>query len=147
MKKLFVPACGDRITLAAPWSFNLYLEHRNVRFAEARGLYEPKPGERWGAYEQDGSNRPTRLKKVRCELPAGTELEFDRLYIRTFNKSRIQEGDDYDSVTFKVMKNGKAARNQRFWAKLSDVCEIEYTTEVDSLYRDRVKAVREVMES
>jgi len=27
--KLFIPACGDRVTLTKSWAFDLYLERRN----------------------------------------------------------------------------------------------------------------------
>jgi hypothetical protein len=147
MAKLFIPACGDRLTLTAPWEFTLYLESRNMKFAEARGLYKPGKGDSWGAYD-----RSHNLKKVQASLPAGTVLECDRVYIRTQNKSRLKaDGDaneiDYDSIMWKVMQGEKMARNQRFWCKLSDACEIEYDLAVDSFYRDRVKAVKIVMES
>lgn len=45
MPKLYVPACGDRITLIKPWQFPLYLESRNLEFARTIGLYTGD--ERW----------------------------------------------------------------------------------------------------
>jgi len=44
---LYVPACGDRITLATPWIFTLYRERRNVGFAKAKGLVD-KNMSPWG---------------------------------------------------------------------------------------------------
>jgi hypothetical protein len=38
-------------------------------------------------------------------------------------------------------------KNQRFWCKLSDACEIEYELSIDSFYRDRVKVFKQVHES
>lgn len=145
MAKLFIPACGDRLTLVKPWAFTLYLERRNVKFAEELGLKEKTPKGSW-ASSVYAAPRSNKLKTVEVTLPSGTELEIDRLYIRTFNKARIQEGDDYDSVTFKVVQEGKGKRNQRFWVKLSATADIEYRLDGDSLYRDRVKTVKQIME-
>jgi hypothetical protein len=149
--KLFVPACGDRLTLTRDWAFDLYLEHRNMRFAKILGLVEK---ESWDVHEGDGVARafgteykPKVLARVHAVLPKGTMLECDRVYIRTFNKGRIQEGDDYDSITWRVIgKNGKPATHQRFWCKLSAACEIEYEIALDGLYRDRVKLMKSVHE-
>lgn len=152
--KLFIPACGDRLTLARDWAFDLHLEHRNTRFAKILGLVEK---ESWDVYEGDdglpqnpfGANRrPRVLARVQAVLPKGTVLECDRVYIRTFNKGRIKEGDDYDSITWRVIgKNGKPATYQRFWCKLSAACEIEYELAPDGLYRDRVKLLKSVHEA
>ena len=139
--KLFIPACGDRVTLTSDWSFDLYLESRNMRFAEERKLVEAKKSDRWGSYDRG------ELRKVKASLPAGTVLEVDRVYIRQFSKGAVEVGKDYDSITFKVMKGEKPARNQRFWVKLPDVYEIEYDLPLGSLYRDRVKAFKSVHES
>lgn len=139
--KLFIPACGDRVTLTAPWRFTLWLEHRNVDFAVERGLL-PKDADKWSFY------RMGVLESRLNELPAGTVLECDRVYIRTFNKSALEDDNDFDSITWKVMKNGKKAVRQRFWAKLVDCLNIEYElVGPDALFRDRVKAVKAVMGS
>ena len=144
--KLYIPAVGDRLILTAPWAFRLYLERRNIKFAKERGLVGEEFGDDyWDSYE-DG-RYGSRLKHARCELAAETVLECDRVYIRTFSKSALEVGNDFDSISWKVMKGSKPAKNQRFWAKLPDCYDIEYRQEIDSLYRDRVKAVRVVMES
>lgn len=140
--KLYIPACGDRIVLTKAWEFDLYLEHRNVNFAKEHDLVDEKFG-RWDGYDRTGDRR---LKMVKAKLPAGTVLEVDRVYIRQFSKGALEVGNDFDSITFKVMKGDKPARNQRFWCKLPDCYEIDYKQEIDSRYRDRVKAVRQVME-
>ncbi len=137
--KLYVPACGDRITLIAPWSFTLVLEHRNVEFAKTRKIIDsaPKYAGLW-----DGSV----YKTVPFTLEAGTTLECDRVYIRTFNKSRVQVENDYDSITWRVINaKGKAVPKSRFWTKLSDTHSIEYDNVY--MYRDRVKLARLIMES
>ena len=142
MTKLFIPACGDRITMVEPWEFDLYLESRNMKFAQERKLIDEKKADRWGSYDSHNN-----LRKVAASLPAGTVLECDRVYIRTFSKGAIQVGNDYDSITWKVMKGEKPAKNQRFWVKLPDVYNIEYKLDPDSLYRDRVKCFKDVHES
>jgi hypothetical protein len=138
--KLYIPACGDRITLAAPWSFTLVLEHRNVEFAKTRKIIESAP--RYGGVRDGGSGYRT----VPVTLDVGTTLECDRIYIRTFNKSRVQVENDYDSITWKVINDkGKFVSKSRFWTKLPDTYGIEYD-KVD-MYRDRVKLAKLVMES
>lgn len=69
------------------------------------------------------------------------------MYIRTFSKSAHLVQNDYDSITWKVMKGDKPARNQRFWCKLPDCYSIEYELHPDSLYRDRVKVFKAVLEA
>ena len=137
--RLYIPACGDRITLSAPWTFTLVLEHRNVEFAKTRKVVDPS-APRYGNFSRAG------YEKVSVTLDAGTVLECDRVYIRTFNKSRIRLEEDYDSVTWKVFgANGKAVKKSRFWTKLTDANLVEHG-EVD-LYRDRVKLAKLIMES
>ena len=135
-QKLFVPACGDRLILTAPWEFPLYLEHRNMQFAVEVGLYEPAVvGQR------------SRYKKVQAVLPAGTMIECDRVYIRTFNKSAIKDENDFDSITWKIVVGGKAKQKLRFWTKLVNCLSIQYELQFDSTYRDRIKAIKDVHES
>lgn len=141
--KLFIPACGDRLTLVEPWTFDLYLESRNMKFAKFHKLVEDT-ADSWGVYENGHTGK---LKHVSATISAGTTLECDRVYIRTFSKSAIQVGDDFDSITWKVMKGQKPAPNQRFWCKLPDAYNIEYELSIDSLYRDRIKAFKDVHES
>ena len=143
MAKLFIPACGDRLTLTQPWSFDLYLEHRNTKFAEIRKLFDGDLS-RYGSVYVSGSSE---IQRVPVILPVGTVLECNRVYIRQGSKSSLEVEDDYDSITWRVMKGTKPATHQRFWAKLSDCCKIEYSLAPDGFYRDRVKAVKIVMES
>lgn len=145
--ELFIPACGDRLTLTKPWSFELWLERRNMKFAASRGLISVEQSRMCAIYAGEPHRSP--LKKVGTVLPPGTVIECDRVYIRQYNKSRIQEGDDYDSVTWKVVDpvKGKAVRNGRFWTKLSDCNGLEFELADDALYQDRIKAVKAVMES
>jgi hypothetical protein len=137
MTNLYIPACGDRLILEQDWEFDLYLEYRNIDFAKLLGLY---PSD--GCYDSDH-----RLKKVRAKVAAGMTLEVVRVYIRQFSKSAIRVGDDYDSITFRLLKGEKPVKHARFWVKLPDTYSIEYRQESDSMYRNRIKAVREIMES
>lgn len=143
--KLYVPACGDRLTLSKPWTFRLFLERRNIKYAKTRGLYDGE--ESWGVYVDNNFHKG--LASVEVTLPEGTVLECDRVYIRTFNKSRVEEGDDYDSITWKIIdkKRDTMEKFGRFWVKLTDANEIEFDLESDSFYRDRVKSVKAVMQS
>jgi hypothetical protein len=139
---LYVPACGDRITLATPWTFTLYLERRNVGFAKAKGLVDKNMSPWGGGFGKE-------MRSFEVTFPAGTLLEVDRVYIRTFNKSFVKDENDFDSITWKVMnpKNKKPFPKQRFWSKLVDVNQIEFDPETSIAYRDRVKLVKLVMES
>jgi hypothetical protein len=145
-QKLFIPACGDRLVLSEDWTFTLYLEHRNTAFAAMLGLIKEKS---WSVYEDPpaGERHSGVLKRVQVTLPAGLVLECDRVYIRTFNTSAHNPHNDYDSITWKILKNGKPAQKLRFWCKLVDACEIEYELQFDSLYRDRVKLLKSVHEA
>jgi hypothetical protein len=151
MAKLFIPACGDRLTLVEDWTFDLFLERRNVKFAESLKILtaEEVKTAGWSGVWVGGRahDAHSKLKVVPTTLPKGTVLECDRVYIRTYNKSRIHDGDDYDSITWKVIKNDKAVRHGRFWCKLHSCADIDYELAFDSIYRDRVKAVKVVMES
>jgi len=121
-----------------------------MQFAEARKLVEIKDThDKWGIWEEPARPGYDRggYKKVEVTIPAGTVIECDRVYIRSFNKARLELGNDYDSITWKVIKGTKVARHGRFWTKLSDCNGLEFELESDSLYRDRVKSVKVVMES
>ena len=141
---LYIPACGDRVILDQDWSFDLYLEHRNWEFAKSLKLVDPTSNKWGGCYEEVGGRH--RLKKVRAKVEAGYTLEIVRVYIRQFSKSAIQVDEDYDSITFRVLKGDKPVKKARFWVKLPDCYEIEYHQDADSRYRDRVKAIKDVME-
>lgn len=151
MTALFVPACGDRLYLTAPWKFTLVFERRNVKFAQSIGLL--KADEKVG-YSGLFIGEPYRseYRRAEAELPAGTVLECDRIYIRQYNRGRLEESKDYDSVTWRVQrikgKEGKGKPSGRFWVKLPDVYTIEYELRPDSLLRNRgLKLAHLIMES
>ena len=147
MPKFFVPACGDRLRLTAPWKFPVYLEHRNMKFAQGLGLLA-KSNHGWGVYE--GAAYTSEFKKVQVELLVGTIIECARVYIRQFSKSALKVEKDFDSITWVIQKEkGKAGKGKpsgRFWVKLPDCYAIEYELDHDSLYRDRVKLIRSIQE-
>jgi argininosuccinate lyase len=143
MTQFYIPACGDRLILEKDWEFDLCLEHRNMKFATSQGFFKTENHNQYNVYE--GEPYRSSLKKVRAIVKAGMTLEVDRVYIRQFSKSAIKVDEDYDSVTFRVLKGEKSVKNTRFWVKLPDTYLIEYRQDYDSRYRDRVKAVKEVM--
>lgn len=130
MSKLYVPACGDRLTIIKPWEFQLYLEHRNTVFARTIGLYDGDSD--WGVYDTNHN-----LVSVPCLLNAGTVLECDRIYIRATSKSAESIDDNYDSISWKIIINNKSTVKQRFWAKLSDCYNIEFDPFNISTYQSR----------
>jgi hypothetical protein len=146
MPKLFIPACGDRLRLVAPWSFSLILERRNTKFAETRGLIEKPTKPHWNGIWA-GEPYRSGYRRVQVTLPIGTILECDRIYVRLFNKGRVKEENDFDSITWKIIKTTKTGKEKtegRFWVKLPDCYSIDYELDIDSLYRDRVKVFKEV---
>ena len=142
--KLFIPACGDRITLSKPWTFNLWLERRNMKFAKTRG-FAGKDAGNYGVWKREYRE----YEKVEVTLPVDTVLECDRVYIRTFNKARVNDGDDYDSITWKVIdvKKDKMEKFGRFWTKLVDCNGVDFNLNPDAFYRDRVKSIKAIMQS
>jgi hypothetical protein len=120
--KLFVPAVGYRIQLTSDWSFTLYGESRNKSLFEMSGF----------DYDDFSGGWRDTMKHTPVTLPVGTLLEVDRVYVRTINKTAQSDADDFDSVTFRVISHPASwKRTPRFWAKLSDVNNIEYELPVD----------------
>lgn len=129
--KVHIP--GDHIVLTKPWTFKLYAEHRN----SALHKWTPATGaiagavtwqdELYGGLGYYWDNPATGRREIRhidVTLPAGAELQFDRVYIRKGAAS------GYNSVTFRWRNaydaKGKPLKNMRFWAELEDVNKIEY---------------------
>lgn len=126
--KLYVPTNGDQLRLTAEWHFNLYSEEygdRSKTLFERLGIKKVERGSRWGGKYMGYP------KSVRVSLPAGTVLQVDRVYIRKFNKTAVSVEDDYDSITFQVVKHPvwsepKKKVLARFWVKLRDANTIEF---------------------
>jgi hypothetical protein len=72
-------------------------------------------------------------------LPKGTVLEVDRVYIRNFNRAALEEQDNFDSITFKVV----GAKKQRFWVKLKDANHIQF--KLDTTYAVREKIAKQLV--
>lgn len=136
MARLFIPAIGDRLTLTQPWDFKLYLEHRNINFAESEGHTIPKNanGYIYNVYLPGGNYQ---LATVDHTLQPGTVLECDRIYIKSNSKQAATAEDSFDSITWKVVVNGKAAKAKRFWVKLTECANLEFDEASISKYRDR----------
>lgn len=144
--RLFIPAIGDRFRLTAPWRFTLTFERRNLKFAHHLKLITAEESKQWGLWVGE---RYGKYRSAKAELPEGTVLECDRIYVRQYNKGRLRQDNDYDSVTWKAMTAEQAQKSKpkllgRFWVKLPDAYAISYELQWDSLYRDRVKVVDQV---
>jgi hypothetical protein len=111
--KMYVPACGDFITLKKDWAFKLYHEGRNDK------LWEQETGEDFYRHWREPTPPPIEVK-----IKKGTLLEIDRVYIRQHAKIATSDEDNYDSLSFK--KYDEKGKTIRFWAKLSDVNTIEF---------------------
>lgn len=116
--KLFVPAVGYRIRLTEKWEFQLYYESRNRALINLVDLDVKPEDYSWQA----------KAKHFTANLPAGTLLEVDRVYVRTASKTATSPENDYDSMTFKIIDHPHLGNKKkiRFWAKLCDVNTIEY---------------------
>lgn len=114
-----------------------------------REVWKEVPGQRWGLlsvppsrYRDHEIKDPVALQELRelqaklnswplqASLPAGTELQVDRIYIRKGLK-------DFSSITFYVVSSPKPELNaskkskRRFWAKLSDCNRMEIERSVE----------------
>lgn len=132
MPKLYIPEIGDEIVLEQPWSFTLYnpqYESRNNDLLEA--LCEKTAELKHYSGASFDPIRYTYPEENTVTLPEGTKLKVDRIYIR-------KGASDYSSLSFfvtdtshpklqpsKTVGRGFKKGRKRFWAKLSDVNEIE----------------------
>lgn len=123
MPEIHIPKLGDKLTLRRPWKFKMLMEHRNAIFAADLGLIAPIKSV-WD-FEMDlrkTMKRGEERGKWDVELPYGTELIVDRVYIR-------KGGSEFDSVSFFVHAprpagcSGKG-KKRRFFASLDDVNRI-----------------------
>lgn len=136
MLNLFIPACGDRVKLTEDWAFEVYLEKRNLKFAEHRGLL--KDGETskdyWIHENPTAPYHERRLARRETMLKTGTVLEIDRVYIRQQSKAAVEVDQNYDSISFRVV----GEKHNRFWVKLADANRI--VCERDVTFVERVKS-------
>ena len=104
--RLFVPACGQKMTLNKDWTFTLFFEYRNQTFVNLI-----KPGAMKSSWGHDD-------QAIEATLPKGTVLTVARVYIRNGSAGA------YNSLTFNAVRPGEK-KSYRFWAKLDDVNTIE----------------------
>ena len=122
--KLFIPENGDSIKLIADWTFDLYNEDRNSSLMEKIGDLRRTIGcwsSEYGA--------------IPCTIPAGAVLKIDRVYIRKGMKefssiTFLWKGESLPAKLEQYWEGGETykvpRRPIRFWAKLSDVNNIEF---------------------
>lgn len=117
MSKLMIPHLGYALTLSKPWTFGLVDETRNRPLANELNI---------DFYAiRCASKKSIGESIVPVTLPVGTILTVDRLYIR-----RGQSG--FDSVSFYAQiptnnQPGSKSKKRRFFAKLEDVNNIEFS--------------------
>lgn len=108
--QLYIPNVGERIILAANWTFRLFNEGRCQPFNDCPSPAEPV----------DNPNYSISQVK-RCTLPAGTVLLVDRVYLR-------QGLDAFASLSFRIGSTSApwvTKQRKRFWAKLEDVNQMQ----------------------
>lgn len=123
--KFYIPEIGDSITLIEPWTFALYNEYRNDTLREIAGDTRKTTAFDHGA--------------IPFTIPEGAVLKVDRIYIRkgiseyssvTFlwkGKSTEPRIETYNTGFGRSGSQYKVPRKPvRFWAKLSDVNNIEH---------------------
>lgn len=109
MPKVWIPRCGDGIRLTAPWTVSLTNEHRNAKMIEA------VTGKELRSLDWRHEAKPC----CSVTFDVGTELVFDRVYIR-------QGADNYASTTFIVKDTADGMLvGQRFWVGVDDANRIE----------------------
>lgn len=115
MPKLFVPPLKTQLTLSKDWVINLHKEYRNWSLAKALGADDKWL---WHDTRQDGP--------MRVVVPQGTVLSIERYYIKQNLKT-------FDSITFRVLSSpSKLFLKKRFWVKLADANEIEFSGPLNS---------------
>lgn len=114
--KVYIPTVGTELELSAPWKFKLYQEYRNrVWINKLISKKMVPPVIITGGYQDWYGG------KELCDfvLPLGTKLKVSRVYIRGHARN-------YDSVTFNSsFEYDNTLIKGRFWAKLSDVNNME----------------------
>lgn len=112
---MYIPTIGDKIILTEDWKFDLWKEYRNRDLLDHFNLVKDPDG-RLYFYRIADKDIPFRVT-----LPKNSKLTIDRIYVR-------KGAADFDSVTFRVFGLGK--KSIRFWAKLKDVNEMEFESEL-----------------
>lgn len=136
--KLFVPELGTKLELTTKWQFPLYPENRNETLAKVLGYDLKYLGhvEYEGEFDwlkhhiwiKDGEEDTTTIP---VELPKGTVLTVDRIYIRKGAKnfssiSFFIKGMEKVTTKAKYHFHNPQARPVRFWARLDDCNNINF---------------------
>lgn len=107
--KVQIPDIGDKLTLAADWTFHLFHEDRNKVLWE---IFDKKKF----TYSRD------KIPGINVKLPKGTVLSVERVYIRKGSK-------DFSSLSFRIVTSPNSDINKaRFFAKLKDVNQMLVTS-------------------
>lgn len=148
--RLYIPEIGDRFELTADWHFNLHKEHRNTSLWDLLGC-DLKPERALAEMELEKIRQEIRIVNdqnyrrrtlegqtryhelldlmhekseysVPVVLPAGSCLKLDRVYIR-------KGASDFSSLSFFLTSHPdyQFKKSPRFWAKLADCNQIEFT--------------------
>lgn len=117
MATLNIPSIGTSLTLNKKWSFTLYGESRNEKFWETYRKVKPSTEEldEKRLWEWD-----VEMQSIDISLPAGTELNLDRIYVRKGKQ-------DFDSVSFFIKNCPTKGIKGRFWVKLEDANKLSYS--------------------
>ena len=114
--KLYIPEIGNVLILEKDCTFQLYNEYRNDTMIHYFGIIFPD-SKHWMSRRDSLSETIT--------LPKDTKLKVDRIYIRKGNK-------EFSSISFLFNPGQKVLKfkQNRFWAKLEDVNNIEFIKEI-----------------
>jgi hypothetical protein len=138
--------------LTEDWTFDLYQERRNNKFANQPGLdldhnHWSPTRHQWVKEGGKDVRKTTMIPPAQVTLPKGTKLKIARIYIRN-------GGGDmkaFDSVTFQCNPGTTAAKARklgllrgRFWAKLIDVNSMDVAFDGATMpipeYREQIGA-------
>lgn len=118
MPTLNIPSIGTSLTLTKKWSFTLYGEFRNEKFWKTYCKVKPSTEEldekRLWEFDDD------EMQSVELSLPAGTELNLDRIYVRKGKQ-------DFDSISLFIKNCPIKGIKGRFWVKLEDANKLSYS--------------------
>ena len=115
----FIPEIGTELENQEDWTFELYQEYRNG------DVYLADGHEHGSYYDLDSYTRT---------LPAGSRFAVDRIYVRKGNK-------EFSSVTLRILETtdaalvkakGKRKSFGRFWVKLADFNDANFSVIVDT---------------
>ena len=119
---LFIPELGENLTLIEDWRFKTICESRNLSLFDA---FDVPDESRWHkSVHRNGFDVWNPKGPHEFEIPSGTVLKVDRVYIR-------KGAEDFSSITFIISISpdkrlvtkkfgGTASKTIRFWTKLKE---------------------------